>query len=180
MAELPAGDLVERGACVRHTEVHGAWEVGVKDQEVRHRTRHDPPESFAVHVQGAGRFQQCRPLQHIECGPDAGFVRQQDKILHIEDARGLVGPLDQSTDASEAPGFAVRHRGIVDPDDLVAAAFDPLQERRWVLQHRSGVLGELPHTEIEVVDRLPQRDAQDLANRAGILSGFNQARQNRV
>ena len=56
----------------------------------------------------------------VERRADVGDRGQQHVVLHVEDARGLVGTLQQAAHAGEVPGLAVRHRGVGDALQQVA------------------------------------------------------------
>ena len=56
--------------------------------------RRNPAVPLAVHLKRAGRSQQGRPLDVVERRADVGQLRQQDEVLHVENARRLIGPLE--------------------------------------------------------------------------------------
>ena len=67
---------------------------------------------------------------------DVGDGRQQEEVLHVEDARGLVGALEQAAEAAEVPGLAVRHGGVGDAGEQVARQLDLAEE---VVRRRHGL-----------------------------------------
>ena len=58
------------------------------------RSGDDAAVALAVHLERAGRAQHRRPLDVVERRADVGRRGQQEEVLHVEDARRLVGALE--------------------------------------------------------------------------------------
>ena len=100
-------------------------------------------------------------------------------MLHVEHAAGLVGPLDEPPHPREVPGLPVRHGGVGDAGDQLAGPLHLVEEFTGIA--RLAAAGRLPpRHEVALVDFLPHRRADHVADRAGILPGRLQAAVDRV
>ena len=102
--------------------------------------------------------------------PPTRFARrQQDVILHVQDARGAVGPLQQPADAHEMPAFAVRHGRVRDALEKMRARDDALEKfvRTGAKQLARGIA---VHEKVEAVDLLPHLAGDLFARGARIFA----------
>ena len=83
-----------------------------KQQELDDAIGRDAPVTLPVHLERAGRAQHGGPLDVVGRRADVGRGGQQEKVLHVEDARGLVGALQHAAEPAEVPALVVGHRGV--------------------------------------------------------------------
>ena len=106
--------------------------------------------------------------------------RQQEEVLHVEDARGLVGALEHAAragrSASASPCVIV---ASVTPANSWLAMLDRREQLLRVGQPLA-VCGGVVHHQVELVELLPHLRRDDLAHRAGVLARRAQARDDRV
>src|SRR5689334_15400346 len=114
-------------------------------------------------------MQERAPL--IVVGGASGLLtaRQQQVILHIEDARGAVGTLEVSAEPREVPGLVAWHRALNHAAREMRAVLDPIKEATDLLSRR------WPHArdarlEPRGVDRLPDFRRQRSAHRSRVLA----------
>ena len=94
-------------------ERQAAREAAVEDHELGDRARvHPPGVEPAVGALARQRAQHVVPLRGVERGADVGQRRQQQVVLHVEDARGVVGPLEERAGAGEAVDLVAQHRAV--------------------------------------------------------------------
>src|ERR1700745_3862518 len=91
--------------------------------------------TFAVHFQRAGGTQYRRPLDVVNWSANIGHCRQQKKVFHVKNARGLVRTFDQLPEATEVPPFSVRHRSVSEPFEEMARQFNLTKKLVWGLSH---------------------------------------------
>ena len=178
-ARVRAGNRVQRFVGPRQAVQHGPRKLAVEHQEIHHVHRRNPAVPLAIHFQRAGRPQQGQPLDVVERRADVGQLGQQDEVLHVENARRLVGPLEHAAQLAEVPGLAVRHRGVGDAQELLAGNVHPLEKRVRIVEHFVERAAVADH-QVELVDVLPHLGGNDLAHAAGVLAGRPQAGQNRI
>src|SRR5215204_2373776 len=109
------------------------------------------------------------PLEVIERAADALGRGQQDVILDVEDACGVVGALDRSTEPGEPEGVVAQHSPI---SGAVAAERDPLRplyEADELLAAHLGAAGSL-QLKPGPVDCLPYLDRDGGAHRTGVFA----------
>src|SRR5438270_12753965 len=101
-----------------NTEADGPGKIGIGDQKLRDLPRRDLPNiNLAVSLKRTARFQDRHPLDGVDVAADFFSRRQEEMIFDVEDARGVVGPFEKSSDANEIPTFAVRHGRVSDSLD---------------------------------------------------------------
>jgi hypothetical protein len=100
-------------------------------------------------------------------------------MFNIEHAAGLVGPLDKPPQPAEMPALAMRHRGVGHAGDQLAR---PLQlvEKLPRVEPAAIPLGRRLDVEVNLVDLLPHRRTDHVADGAGILPGGVEAAGDRV
>ena len=196
-----AGDRQQRLLRLDQAEVHRSREEAVEDQELGHVPPRDGPVLLAIHLQGAGAFEHGRPPHGVaprrlrgglrRRRPDPGrrprargrgfdaHRRLQKEGLHVEHAAGLVGPLREPPQAAEVPGLAVRHRGVGHAGDQLAG---PLHLLEKLAGMRPAAIPPRRRLDLQMglVDLLPHRGADHVADGAGILAGGAQAAGDRV
>ena len=112
--------------------------------------------------------------------PPTLFARgKQDVILHIQNARSAIGPLQQRPDADEIPAFAVRHGGVGDALEKVRASHDALEKLMRTGGQQFPRVVAL-HEKIEPVDLFPHLAGNLLARRPGIFARQGETGKNRV
>src|SRR5207237_10669336 len=95
-------------------ETDGPGKFGMRHQKFRDLPgRNLPDVNFTVSLKGAARFQDRHPLNGIDVAADFFPRRQKEMIFDVENARGVVGAFEKSSNANEIPAFAMRH-GRVD------------------------------------------------------------------
>ena len=101
-----------------NAEADGPGKFGMGDQKLRDLPRRDLPNiNLAVSLKRAARFQDRHPLDGIDVAADLFSRRQEEMIFDVENARGVVGPFEKSSDANEIPTFAMRHGRVGDSLD---------------------------------------------------------------
>ena len=101
------GGLVLLAADARHRFLHlveaggeRARHAPLEDQEVRHLDRKDlVAVELTVGLECRHRAKQRRPLVVVERAAHVLHRGQQDVVLHIQDARGVVGALEEGAQA---------------------------------------------------------------------------------
>ena len=109
--------------------------------------------------------------------PFAG--REQDVILHIENARSAISPLQQRPDAHEVPAFAVRHGRVGDALEKVRTGHDPLEKLM-----RAGEAAFSARVDsaqkVEPIDLLPHLAGNLFPSGARVLARQGETGKNRV
>src|SRR5437762_10702208 len=99
-------------------EADGPGKFGMGDQKFRNLPGRDLPNiNLAVSLKRAARFQDRHPLDGIDVATDFFSRRQKEMIFDVENARGVVGAFQKSSNANEIPTFAMRHGCIGYPLD---------------------------------------------------------------
>ena len=134
--------------------MHRSRKLVAEQEEAGHRPRGHPAVRPAIGFEGARRAEQGPPLQVVDRLADVVRRRQQQEVLHVEDAGRLVGALDEPSDAAEVPCLGVLHRLVLRAFDQVAGAADVSEERVRV---RHGALPRvrLAQEEVEPDHRIP-------------------------
>jgi len=101
-----------------NAEPDGPGKFGMGDQKLRDLPGRDLPNiNLAVSLKRAARFQDRHPLDGIDVAADFFSRRQEEMIFDVENARGVVGPFDKSSDANEIPTLAMCHGRVGDSLD---------------------------------------------------------------
>ena len=64
----------------------------------------------------------------IDQASDLFALRQKHVIFHVEDARGVVGALDEGAEADEAEGVVMQHGAEHDAAEEMRALLHPIEE----------------------------------------------------
>ncbi len=161
-------DLVEAGG-------ERARHALLEDQQLRHLDRQDlVAVQAAVGFIGRHRAQQRGPLVVVERAADVLHRGQQHVVLHVEDARGVVGALEEGAEAREVEGLAAHDGAVGDAAVEVAAVLHPVEELR-----RPGAgevrLAHPLHLDPGGVERLPHLGGDLPAHRVRVLARQLQA-----
>ena len=151
----------------------------VEHQKLHNADRRDLAVLLAVHIIRAGRLEHRRPLQYVERRADQLGVGQQDEILHIHEARNLVGTFQKTPHPPEMPAVAPRDGGVHDAEKQLAAHFDLVVELLETEQIH-GLVRSLLDAQIKPVDVLPHFLRDGFADGAGVFAGLEQAGEYRV
>src|SRR6266436_1962619 len=103
---------------------------------------------------------------------------QQDVILHVEDARGVVGALEESAQAREVERLAAHDGAIGDAAEEMRALLHPVEELGGA-GAGDAVAGNGAHLEPGGVQRLPHLGGDQPAHRVPVLARPFQARVDR-
>ena len=126
---LLAGKLVERADEVVIAMVQRARHVLAQDEQLGDAPGVDGIAiDVAVGAKGADRAQQRAPLVIVDQTADLFAARQQHVIFHVEDARGVVGALDEGAEADEAEGVVMQHGAEHDAAEEMRALLHPIEE----------------------------------------------------
>ena len=158
---------------------HAAREVGVEQQELDDPVGADSAVALAVHFERAGAAEYRGPVDVVEAG-GVGARPGRDVVLYVEDAGGLIGPLDESAEFDEVPRLVAGHGCAGDSAEKVAGLFDLSVEglRRLLAD---GALGRLVlKAQVEAIELLPHLRRDDLADGAGVLAGRAEAGEDGV
>src|ERR1700704_2275958 len=99
-------------------EADGSGKFGRGDQKLRDLPGRDLSNiNLAVSLKRAARFQDRHPLDGIDVAADLFSRRQEEMIFDVENARGVIGPFEKSSDANEIPTFAMCHGRVGDSLD---------------------------------------------------------------
>ena len=101
-----------------------ARELRLEQQELDDAFGRDAPVTLPVHLERAGRAQHGGPLDVVGRRADVGRGGQQEEVLHVEDARRLVGALQHAAEPAEVPALAVGHRGVGHAGEQMAGQLD--------------------------------------------------------
>ena len=126
---------------------------------------------LAEHLIRPGRAQQGDPLQLVEHTTHLLVGGQQQEVFDIEDAGGLVGPLQQATQAAELPGEIAAEGGIGDAIEQLAGAADFAQLLLGWLAPEAHLL-QIP---VDIIDLFPHLGGDHIADLTSILAGELQA-----
>src|SRR4030095_9055338 len=103
-------------------EADGSGKFGMGDQKFRDLPGRDLPNvNLTVSLKGAARLQDRHPLDVIDVAADVFSRRQKEMIFNVENARGVIGAFEKSSNANEIPTFAVRHGRIGNALDQMSA-----------------------------------------------------------
>src|SRR5262249_42525079 len=119
-----AGDRMQRFFSMHEAVVHGPRELAVQHQEIRHTVWTQESEALAIHFESTRRLEHRRPLDIVHWRSHIVHIRKQKKIFDVQDARGLISPFEQATEAAKVPAFVVGHGDIGDADKAMARHFD--------------------------------------------------------
>ena len=129
-----ARDVVEMLDEVRVAARERARHLVVEDQQVGDQPR---LQALAIDPVIGGerrdRAQDRGPLEIVERPADMLLRRQQQVILHVEDARGVVGALLEHAEAREPVGVVAQHGAVGRAVEAQRAFLHPAQERRELL-----------------------------------------------
>src|ERR1700694_3300652 len=134
--------------------------------------------ALAVHLEGACRAQDGRPLNVVGRRPHVSHGGQQEKVLHVEDAGGLVGALQLTAEPAEVPRFVVGHGGVGHAGKLMARHLHG-RKQLMRLPQAAGVRRGIDQ-QIKFVELFPHCRGDDLANRARVLPGGADAGPDRI
>ena len=96
------------------------------------------PVDPAIAAVGRDRAQDRRPLRAVDLAADQLAVRQQDVVFDVEDARGVVGALQEGAELVEVEGV-VAQDGIEErAAEQRRALLDPVEERRQLVGAERG------------------------------------------
>ena len=132
---------------------------------------------MAVHLISPGCSQQRDPLQFIKDTTHLLRCRQQQEVLHIQDAGGLIGPFDQASKAAEQPGLIATERHIGDAVEELATAADAAQLFLIGLLPESLSVLDIP---IKIVEVFPHLCGDHIANLSGVFTGTGDATHDAV
>ena len=105
--------------------------VVAQDQQLGDAPRRDHVAvDLAVRLEAGHRLQQRRPLVVVDGAADVGRRRQQDVVLGVEDARGVVGALEVGAEPDEVVGLVAQHRAERHAAEQVRAHLHPVEELR--------------------------------------------------
>src|SRR5262245_5731240 len=110
------------------TEADCPRKLVVEQQKIDHLVRLNATVGFAIHLERTRRAQHCRPLDVIEGSTDVHHCREQNEVLHIQNTRGLVCPLQHPSELNEVPGFTMSHCGVGDSGEQMAGLLDVCKE----------------------------------------------------
>ena len=71
---------------------------------------------------------QRRPLVVVERAADVVDRRQQDVVFHVQDARGVVGALEEGAQAREVERLAAHDGAVGDAAKQMRAVLHPVEE----------------------------------------------------
>ena len=83
---------------------------------------------LAIGAKSADRAQQRAPLIVVDQTSDLFASRQKHVIFDVEDARGVVGALDEGAEADEAEGVVMQHGAEHDAAEEMRALLHPIEE----------------------------------------------------
>src|SRR5882762_11659939 len=93
-----------------NAEADGPGKFGMGDQKLRYLPRRDLSNiDLAVSLKRAARFQDRHPLDGIDVAADLFSRRQEEMIFDVENARGVVRPFEQYSNANKIPTLDVSH-----------------------------------------------------------------------
>ena len=126
---LLAGKLVERADEVVVTMVQRARHVLAQNEQLGDAPGIDGVAiDIAVGAKSPDRTQQSAPLIVVDQTSDLFALRQKHVIFHVEDARGVVGALDEGAEADEAEGVVMQHGAKHHAAEEMRALFHPIEE----------------------------------------------------
>ena len=162
-----AGDRVQRLARRHQAVADRARELAVEQQELDDRASARCGRARLRYISNALAERSTAAHWMSSNGvPTSSTRRQQHEVLHVEDARGLVGPLEQPAQPAEVPAS---------PCDIVASV---MPANRWLAsltaaKNSCGSLSSPPAArpshdhQVELVQLLPHLRRDDLAHRCG-------------
>jgi hypothetical protein len=114
----------------------------------------------------------------VEAAADGFEIRQQHVILHIDDARGVVGALQERAEPHEPVGVVAEHRVRHGAAEELRTLFHPVEQLADVLG-REVVFPETAHVEPGRIDRVPHVDGECRPDRARVAPRRFDAGQDR-
>ena len=133
----------------------------------------------AVSLQRAGGSQDRLPLGRVDGPAHIRDARKQDVVLDVEDARGLVGPLEELAEIDELVSLVSREGGSCKALEEMGVSLDLLVELVGAaLPDFAGILRL--EEEVALVERLEHFQGDLVAYLAGVLAGREEARNDRV
>ncbi len=115
------------------------------------------------------RAQDLCPLLHVEIAAHVGGLGQEDEVLHVEDARRVVGALDEVSDLAEIVGVVAQHGAEQGATERHHPLLDPLQELRQAVGRKACGL-DLRQLVPGRVDALPHVAGDRGTHGAGIVA----------
>ena len=112
----------------------------------------------------------------VERAADVLAPGQQHVVLHVEDAGGVVGALEEGAELREVEGIVAQHGVRVGAVEQQRAVLHPLEQPQVALADAPGGL-ERAQLEPGVVERLPHVGGQRGAHGAGVAARGLEARQ---
>ena len=126
-AGLPVGDQIEVLDHAVHAEMQRARHVLVENQQLGDAIGgNDIAIDLAIHLKSRNRTQQRSPF--IEIGGAFVVMRAQHVVFDVEDARRVVGPLQQGADTDEIVGLVLQQRAQRGATRQRRAHLDPLEK----------------------------------------------------
>ena len=113
--------------------------------------------------------QQCTPLVVVGCAAHFLASRQQQVVLHIENACGAVGAFQIRSEPREMPGFVTQHRALDHAAREMRSMLDPFEEVADLGFGRRTHAGDT-HIQPGRVDRFPDLRGQRAAHGSGVLA----------
>ena len=123
----------------------------------------------AIGAEGADRAQQRAPLVIIDIAADLLGLGQQHMIFDVEDARGVVGALDEGAEPDEAEGVVMQHGAEHHAAEQMRALLHPIEEIAIAPAREPGEV-EILHLQPGRVEALPGFAGNGRALGAGILA----------
>ena len=109
------------------------------------------------------------PLEIIERAAHDFLFGKEQLIFHVEQTRGVVGALDEQSDARKPIGVVAQHGAIGAAVVNEGHLFHEVEEAREILAgFRAARAFDRLHLEKAAVDRLPHIDGQGRANGARV------------
>ena len=133
---------------------------------------------LAIHFETADRFEHGRPLHIVVRRTHVAHRGEQDEVLDVQDARGLVGALQQRAQADELPRLVVTHGDVQYAVDQVTAHANLVAEGRQVRGFAPAAFRR--EQQVEAVDLLPHFRRDGLPYAARIFPGGQDARIDRT
>ena len=123
LAAIGASDVIEVLHHITVAARERARHLVLEDEQVRDQPGlHALPINPMVGGERRDRAQDRRPLEIVEWAADALVRRQQQVIFHVEDARGVVGALEDAAlflDLKDPESLAINLLKIIESQDCV-------------------------------------------------------------
>ena len=159
--------------------VQGARHVRAQDQQLGDTLRLDHVSvDLAVDLEARDAAQDRAPMVEVVLlvlfAGGAEEVALDRMELHVDQARRVVGPLQEGAQAHEIQGFVHQHGADRDAARQVRAELDPLEELPGVALELAG-LDHAAHLQPGLVLGFPDLGGQRTPHGAGVLAGRAQA-----